>query len=300
MLHALILPLFRLPLAGLAGITLESIAVPVGATAVLALVFGTGLALAAKFFQVPGNEKQAAVRDLLPGANCGACGYAGCDSYAEAVANGEAIPSLCTVGGQATTSALSALMGVEAVAAVPRTAWVMCNGKRTGPNAHTSPRARYVGLETCAAASLVFSGDGSCTFGCVGLGDCIRACPYDAIDLVDGIAVIRPEKCRECELCVAACPKKIIYMIPRDGAIHRVQCRNPSAALDTRKVCSVGCIGCGRCTKVCPSGAIRVEGALASINQSVCTHCGACFDVCPTRAITRAAEPPVIPPAMPS
>ena len=248
----------------------------------LGLVFGLGLAIASKKFEIKVDERISSVREILPGANCGACGQTGCDSFAEALVEGKCGVADCPVGGQELTMKLSEIMGVKASVTVAKTARVMCAGTYTS----CKVKFDYSGLEDCTAASNLFGGPSSCSYGCVGLGNCVRACPFDAIVIIDGLARIIESKCKACEKCVASCPKKIIEMVPKCDE-YTVSCSSMDKGAVVRKNCSVGCIGCGKCSKVCPVEAISVKGTLAKIDPDKCTNCGECIKVCPTNAINR-------------
>ncbi len=247
----------------------------------LGLVFGVILSYAANVFHVETDPRVDEIRELLPGANCGACGLAGCDAYAAAIVAEQAGVTLCTPGGSETAEKIAQVMGASVgLTASKKVAVVRCNGS----NDKASEKYRYVGIDSCAAAALVFNGPKSCDYGCLGKADCQRACPFDAIDMLNGVAVVDPERCKGCENCVAACPKNLITM-QNPEKHYMVMCRNPLPGAAARKVCTVACIGCTKCVKVCPAGAIKMEGSLAVINPDLCTNCGRCLEACPTSAI---------------
>lgn len=261
--------------------SLSPVIIPVAIGGGAALVLGILIMITAKVFAVPVDKKLEDVKSLLPGANCGACGYSGCEGYATALCEGETNAGKCPVGGPDMAAELAELLGLGAPDFVPKVAQVMCQGTTV----NTKKRYEYVGTETCAAASVLFSGPNSCSFGCLGYGDCVQVCQFDAIDIVDGIARINGEKCTACGMCVTACPKTLIYVVPKHRNAYAVRCRNKWPGIQTHKHCKVGCIGCQRCFKVCEFGAITMEGPLAVINPDKCTHCGKCLPVCPTKAI---------------
>ncbi|MFZ5986832.1 MAG: RnfABCDGE type electron transport complex subunit B [Bacillota bacterium] len=248
----------------------------------LGLVFGLGLSIASKKFEVKVDERIAKVREVLPGANCGACGQTGCDSFAECLVEGKSSISGCPVGGEELVNKLGEILGVKAESTVARTARVMCAGTYQS----CKLKFNYSGIEDCTAAANLFGGPSTCTYGCVGLGNCVRACPFDAIVIIDGLARVIESKCKSCEKCVASCPKKIIEMVPRCNE-YTVSCTSMDKGAVVRKNCSVGCIGCGKCSKVCPVEAITVKGTLAKINPEICNNCGECMKVCPTNSIKR-------------
>ena len=248
---------------------------------VIGLIAGVILTAASKLFAVPVDETASKIRDVLPGANCGGCGYSGCDGYAEAVASGKAKPNLCSVGGAEAAAKIGEILGTEVEIAEKRTAVLKCKGTCDA----TSKKFTYDGIATCAAANMVHGGDASCEFGCLGYGDCTRACEFGAASLENGIAHFDPELCTACGKCAAACPRGLIELRPVSKT-HTVSCSSKLNGAKQRKLCTAGCIGCMKCTKVCPSQAITVENNLAKINYELCTNCGACAENCPTKCIT--------------
>jgi electron transport complex protein RnfB len=259
----------------------ETVVVPLGTITIVAGLSGLLLSVADKFFALPVDELFTAVREALPSVNCGACGYAGCDAYAQALSSGdEKRANLCTPGGKPTADAVASILGLEDEAPEPRIAFVKCQGnlKRAG---HT---ADYRGLETCKSAKMVSGGETRCSYGCMGFGDCVKVCPYDAIYVHEGIAFVDPDYCTGCTLCVPSCPLELIEMRPR-SAEYYVCCSSNDKGAVARKKCTVACIGCGLCVKVCPVDAITMTDHLAHINPDICINCGACEEKCPTKAI---------------
>lgn len=240
------------------------------------------LALASYYLGVPENEKVKEVRECLPGANCGACGYTGCDGYAEAVANGKAASNLCIPGGTSVARAVAEITGQGTADFVAPVAFVHCNGTADA----AVKNAEYEGLRTCAAMCLSCGGDGACKYGCLGCGDCADSCPVDAICLEDGIARVNKDVCIGCGACVKTCPKHIISLIPRDSAVA-VSCSSQDSGAVTRKNCKNGCIACRKCEKSCPTGAITVKGNCAEIDYEKCIACGKCAEVCPVGCIPK-------------
>ena len=259
---------------------IQEIIMPVGVIGGLGLIFGLSLAFASKKFEVKVDERIAPVREALPGVNCGACGYTGCDGFAEALVGGSAKVNGCPVGGSELPGKLGNILGVEVEEIECKAARVMCKGSYDKCNI----KFNYAGIEDCAAAANLFGGPSSCTYGCVGMGSCVRECPFDAIVMDNGVAKILQAKCTACAKCVVICPKKIIKLVPVDSE-YTVSCSSLDKGGVVRKICSVGCIGCGKCTKVCPSAAIKLNGTLAEILPENCTNCGECMKVCPTGSI---------------
>lgn len=239
------------------------------------------LVIASRYMKVPVNEKTPLIRDCLPGANCGSCGYAGCDGYAKALAEGdETKTNLCVPGGDVAARKISEVLGTEFEDVIEKTAFVRCGGDCGA----TSNKMDYQGIDSCKAAKLVFGGVGSCLYGCMGLGDCAKVCPQETIWISDGLAHVDPRRCIGCGLCAKTCPQKIIELIPTVDPV-RVRCSNTDPGAKTRKVCTVGCIGCKKCEKECPADAIHVEGNLSRIDYDKCTSCGHCIEVCPVKCI---------------
>lgn len=256
---------------------------PILALGGIGLFLGVFLAIASKKFEVKLDPKVEKLIDALPGVNCGACGYAGCNSYAEAISKGTAELNLCAPGGSDTVKNISSIMGLDAKGdVVKKVARVMCQGS----NMHSKRKYEFdVEMKTCAGSILYFAGDKECDYGCMGYGDCKFVCPFDAIEITDkGIAKIIEEKCTGCGKCVKACPKSIIRLVPDTSRIT-VLCSSKDKGVDAKKVCSIACIGCGICAKVCPVNAIEVKNNLAQINPEICVNCGLCALKCPTNAI---------------
>lgn len=245
------------------------------------LVIGVLLGVASEKFKVEVDEKEILVRNELPGNNCGGCGYPGCDGLAKAIAAGEAAVDACPVGGAPVGAKIAAIMGVEAGGAEKQVAFVKCKGTCD----KTNMQYRYYGIDDCRKVSVVpGAGEKACANGCMGYGTCVKACQFDAIHIVDGVAVVDKEKCVACGKCVAACPNHLIELVPYK-AEHLVQCSSHDKGKDVKAKCENGCIGCTLCTKQCEVGAIHMENNLAVIDYSLCTNCGKCAAKCPAKVI---------------
>lgn len=245
------------------------------------LFVGIFLGVAGISFAVETDPREEQVLSELPGNNCGGCGFAGCAGLAAAIAKGEAAVNACPVGGDPVGNKIAAIMGVEAEAGEKMVAFVMCQGDCD--KAHTD--YEYSGAEDCSMLAFVPNGGPkSCNHGCLGYGNCVKACPFDAIHVVNGVAFVDKDACKACGKCVAACPKHLIELVPYKSEIH-VSCSSTEKGPVVMKACDVGCIGCGICKKNCPSEAIEVNDFLAKIDYEKCTNCGTCKEKCPKKAI---------------
>ena len=248
---------------------------------VLGGIFGGLLAFASQIFYVKVDPKQAAVREVLAGANCGGCGYPGCDGYAAAVAKGEAPCNRCVAGGAETAAKVAEIMGASNETSEKMVAFVPCSGCE----GVAEKRFNYTGPEDCQAAML-FGGKSNklCTFACIGLGNCVRACQFDAMHIVSGIAQVDRSHCVGCGACVDTCPKSIVKLIPESQRIMPA-CSSHDKGAAVMKVCTAGCIGCMKCQRECPEGAIVVNQFLAEVDPAKCIGCGKCAEVCPRHII---------------
>ena len=249
--------------------------------AAVGLFIGIFLGVAGKKFAVETDEKEVAVREALPGNNCGGCGSPGCDGLAAAIAKGEAPVNGCPVGGDAVGKVIAGIMGQEVVETVRQTAFVKC----TGTCEKTKSDFVYTGVEDCEMMAFIPGGGAkSCSYGCMGFGSCVKACPFDAIHIINGVAVADKEKCKACGKCVAKCPNHLIELVPYTQTTF-VGCSSHDKGKAVTSACEVGCIGCKKCEKTCPNGAITVTDFCAHIDYEKCTNCGACKEVCPRGVI---------------
>lgn len=250
--------------------------------AVVGLLMGLMLVTAGEKFKVEVDPRETAVRECLPGNNCGACGYAGCDAMAAAIAKGEAPVNGCPVGGAAVSDKIAQVMGVTAAGALDKkAAFIRCAGTCDV----TKNNCNYIGIETCEAAmTLPGKGVKACTYGCLGYGSCAAACQFGAIQVADGVARVDRSKCVACGKCVAACPQKLIDIVP-DRAVYAVQCSNKEKGVFVKQLCSAGCIGCGLCVRQCEHDAVSLADNLARIDYAKCVGCGKCAEKCPAKII---------------
>lgn len=252
----------------------------------LGLIFGILLGFASKKFEVKVDPKIPKLRDCLPGANCGGCGYPGCDAYAQAVVLEGAKGHLCTVGGERTVEQIGEVLGVEIETGEKITAFVKCSGACN----KAKENFIYEGISNChEAAQLENKGGKACSYGCLGLSSCVNVCEFDAINIVNGIAKVNREKCTNCGACINICPKGLIESVPNAKKI-RVACNSNDIGKVVRGNCSAGCIACKICEKQCPKSAIKIENSLAKVDYSLCVNCKLCTKKCPTKAISDITE----------
>jgi len=252
----------------------------------LGLAFGGLLGYAAKVFAVATDTRAEAIKEILPGANCGACGFPGCNALAEAIAKGEADVCACPVGGQWVAQKVADIMGTSvdmetAAEIAPLKAKLICRGGKE----ECGQLAEYDGLPDCRAANMYASAGRACTYACLGFGNCERVCPFGAIRMDENrLPVIDPEKCTGCRKCVEVCPKGVLTLLPETSRIY-VACNSEAPAREVTSACKVGCIACRICEKVCPFDAIHVENNLAVIDYEKCRQCGLCVEKCPRNII---------------
>lgn len=252
----------------------------------LGIVSAVILYLASKKFHVYEDPRIEEVEQVLPSANCGGCGYAGCHALAEAIVKSNSLDNkFCPVGGNETMGHVAKIMGLDAQQKASRKALVRCNGTCE----YRKKDKVYEGASTCAIAAMNSAGDTGCQFGCLGFGDCCVVCKFDAIHMnpVTGLPEVDDEKCTACGACVKACPKFLIELrrqMPKNRKVY-VACRNTEKGAIAKKSCDVACIGCGKCEKVCEFGAIEIKNNLAFIDSDKCKLCRKCVSVCPTNSI---------------
>ena len=263
----------------------SGIAYPALVMGVLGLIFGSLLAYASIRFFVPTDERVGKIREILPGANCGGCGFPGCDGYADAIVNEGCKTNLCAAGGAALAAGIAEIMGVASEKSVPVHAFLKCQG---APDVCVR-NAVYDGITDCrSAAILPGGGPSSCPFSCIGLGTCVSVCVFGAMTIQGGLATVDPKKCVGCGTCVVNCPKSVLALVPKESSVQ-VACNSNWRGPDVKKVCGLGCIGCGMCSRACPVQAITVANNLAAIDPEKCTNCGLCVTKCPTKSIVSGA-----------
>lgn len=265
---------------------MNSIILAVLTVGIIGLAFGLLLAFASVIFKVEVDERVEKIEEVLPGANCGGCGYAGCSAFAHAVVEKGAPVDACVVGKSPVARQVGGIMGKAVANEAPKIARVMCGGDCE----KASEKYDYYGVEDCYAANRLAGGQKSCPSGCLGFGSCTKVCKFDAIKVENGVAVVDEEKCTACGQCVKVCPKQIIRIVPKTGRVS-VLCSNKKPGKEVNGYCKSGCIACGICAKNCPFEAITVENNLASIDYSKCKSCGICVQKCPKKAIIKSNVP---------
>ena len=246
----------------------------------LGLLMALILGIAYLKLAVKPNPKEEAVRKFLPGANCGACGFPGCDMYAEKLSKGETSIEGCKAIDNEARKKIAEVLGVEAKTTKPQVAALICQG---GEGICTDSYL-YNGVQSCRAANLLHGGDKGCPFGCTGLGDCERVCSFGAIKMgEDKLPIIDYNKCTGCGICVEECPKGVLTLIPKDKLVF-IACTSQDKGKAVKSVCKLGCIGCTICVKVCPYDALKMEGTLPVMDFEKCADCGICVHKCPTKS----------------
>jgi len=249
----------------------------------IGLLCGSVLMVASKFFSVVPDERVGELIKMLPGANCGACGFAGCAQYAKNLIGGQTSTNACKVVDEKNSAAISSLIGVKNEGALKEIAFLRCQGA----DGVVQRSVDYTGLKTCRAAALFFGGDKACSYSCLGYGDCVQVCPFQAISRGEnGLVAISAEKCVGCGICINECPKGMILLLPATSEVS-IACLSKDRGKTVTQVCKKGCIACRKCEKACPVEAIVVEDSLAKIDFLKCTNCGLCVEACPTGSIVR-------------
>ena len=245
------------------------------------LFIGLFLGVSEKKLAVEVDPREEGIMDVLPGNNCGGCGYAGCAGLAAAIVAGEAEVNACPVGGADCAGKIAYIMGVEAGNSIPMTAYVKCAGNCN----NATQDYEYYGIQDCKMMEFMQNGGAkTCNYGCHGFGNCVKACPFDAIHIIEGVAVVDKEACKACSKCIIACPKDLIELVPKEQ-VQLVACSSRDIAKNVMKACSVGCIGCKMCEKICQFDAIKVVDNVAHIDYTKCKNCGACAEKCPKHCI---------------
>lgn len=252
----------------------------VSTLAIIGFSAGAILALAGRIFHVAVDPKVGALSEILPGVNCGACGYAGCAAYAEALALGGVELNLCAPGGEIVNQAIAKILEKKVNEKIKKVVQVACNG-----GSRSTDKYQYLGVGTCTAANQLAGGFKSCFYGCLGLGDCFKICPFDAITMSSSnLPIIDKDKCTACLKCIKACPKNLLVLTLYQPK-HFVFCQSHDKGSLVRNHCKIGCIGCGLCVRNCTYEAIEMRDNVAYIIPEKCTNCGVCLEKCPTKSI---------------
>jgi len=256
------------------------ILIPILMLGFLGLIFGVGLTIVSKRFAVQADPRLERIHGLLPGANCGACGTAGCFGFAEAILSGKVKIDACRVANDEAKEEIAKVLGRKLIKVMESVAVLHCNGGNK-----VKDKFLYQGIEDCVAANLVLGGQKECVFGCLGFGTCVKVCPFGAIRMLDdGLPIVDRNKCKACNKCVQICPKKLFSLMPQAAKVY-VACNSYDLGKETKAVCPVGCIACRKCEQVCPVDAIHVIDNLAVIDYNKCTSCGECVKACPMKTI---------------
>ncbi len=254
---------------------------------IIGLFLGLIIGIAAKIFKVETDPRIELVSSLLPGANCGGCGKAGCSDFAKAVVSGELAPSKCPVSSQETVTSIAQALGIEATSEFKKVAVVLCGGDLN----QTANPTLYNGVNDCRSAMLIAGGPKGCSYGCLGMASCARACPFGAIEIINGLAVVHQDLCVGCGKCVETCPRTLIKLVNADAQIH-VFCSNPEKGPVKKKYCNVPCLGCRKCQRAFPD-LFEVDGFKATVNykaERLLTQEDLEVIKCPTNCLISTAE----------
>jgi Na+-translocating ferredoxin:NAD+ oxidoreductase subunit B len=264
----------------------SAIVIPFLALGLMGALFATLLFVSYRFLAVKGDPRLDLFLSILPGSNCGACGHAGCMAYAETLVKEGGEPTGCLAGGSAVSAKLAQAMGISAQATEELVPFIACRAGRKS----AKKKYDYAGVGNCQAVNLLFGGDTCCDNGCLGLGSCVKACPFGAITITEeGLAQIDAALCRSCRKCIKACPRNLISMRPKAQTVL-VMCKNLDKGKRAKEVCPMACIACRICEKNCPAHAITMVNNLAVIDYSQCTRCGICVEKCPQKSILLLAD----------
>jgi len=259
---------------------------------ILGITLGLIIGFASRFLAVKHDPRIEQTEDMLPGVNCGACGFAGCADFAKALVAGQASPAECPVSSEEAVERIANSLGISLGEAEKKVAVVHCGGD----NRLARWIAAYNGVKDCRSANLV-NGTKACEYGCLGFGTCARACPFGAIEITTyGLAVVHPELCTGCGKCVSVCPRSLIELVPANAPVHNL-CNNPEKGAATKKVCDVSCIGCRKCVKETEEGQMYMEGQLARVNYDN-PPSAELAEVCPTKSLQPALSVKNTMPAM--
>lgn len=254
--------------------------IPILILGICGLGAGILLTIASKVFYIEVDERIEKISETLPQANCGACGFAGCADYADAIVNKNAATNLCRPGGAECAGKIADILGKSAEDVIPMTAVVKCNGDCNSAKVQFD----FDGVQSCKAVKRFYGGNGVCKYGCIGLGDCADICEHGAIKIENSLAKVIPSLCGACGQCISVCSNQLISLKPKAKTVD-VLCSSQDNGKATKLACSNGCIGCKICEKKCPEGAIKVENSHAVIDYDKCISCGICKDACPVKAI---------------
>lgn len=262
---------------------MSNILIPILTLSGLGIIFGVGLAIAAKKFCVVTDPRLQKIFEKLPGANCGACGMPGCMGFAEALIKGACTVEKCVVSEEDKRKEIAQILGVEAKTKIKKVALLHCHGG----NKRAKDKFIYTGIKDCIAANQVMGGPKACIYGCIGYRTCAQACPFGAITMnEEDLPVVNEDICTACGVCVAICPKQLFSLVFTEK-VYAVRCKSLDIGKVVMEACSVGCIACRKCEKACPTGAIKVINNLAVIDYNICDNKGECFKVCPTNCIAK-------------